>query len=183
MFSALRDVSAGSHWEQRVAEQELMAPIVNAVMKVSPMTLALLADSGWYDVDYTKADEFATGVSYGYHQGCEFATESCLSDDGVSTGNPPYFCRQPEVPACTVARYGVCLESHGVLVPRFVTQSSVGLRCWHPTAAAAAITTRHCHHNHCTALHCAVLCYTAPIEPSPLLQTLHRLLRRRADDG
>jgi hypothetical protein len=53
---------AGSHWEQRLLEQELMAPIVNTVMKISPMTLAMFADSGWYDVDYSQADQFATGV-------------------------------------------------------------------------------------------------------------------------
>jgi hypothetical protein len=48
--------TTGSHWEQRVLQNELMSPVVTTgVTHISPITLALLEDSGWYTPDYSKA--------------------------------------------------------------------------------------------------------------------------------
>jgi hypothetical protein len=55
--SLLPVVVAGSHWEQRLLETEVMAPlIVTYRLRISRLTLALLEDSGWYTPDYSLAN-------------------------------------------------------------------------------------------------------------------------------
>lgn len=45
----------GSHWEQRVLQNEIMAPVLTVgKTHISPMTLAAFEDSGWYSPDYGK---------------------------------------------------------------------------------------------------------------------------------
>ena len=39
------------------------------------MTLAVLHDSGWYNVDFSRAD---SSYSWGRHLGCDFVMKSCL---------------------------------------------------------------------------------------------------------
>lgn len=67
--------TAGSHWEQRIFDGEMMDGVSSGGgahhnwHTLTPVTLALFADSGWYQVDYTTA-----GInSYGMNAGCEFA--------------------------------------------------------------------------------------------------------------
>jgi Leishmanolysin len=83
----------GSHWEQRILQTEIMQPVVTTgKIHVSPMTLALFEDSGWYSADYSQAGRYAQGLVWGYKQGCSFATEKCLDDvTHVSVGSPPHF--------------------------------------------------------------------------------------------
>ncbi len=40
---------------------------------ISRITLALLEDSGWYLPDYS----YASKLSWGFHQGCHFASSNC----------------------------------------------------------------------------------------------------------
>jgi len=81
----------GSHWEQRLLSTELMASYAQHVMKLSPLTLAVFEDSGWYTANYSAADWFRRNSDYGYQQGCAFATDKCLSGAGVGTGSPAHF--------------------------------------------------------------------------------------------
>ena len=41
---------------------------------MSNITLALLGDTGWYRVDYSKAEEF----KYGRNLGCSFLYQQCI---------------------------------------------------------------------------------------------------------
>jgi len=46
----------------------------------SKFTMALLKDSGWYEVDFEKAETFL----FGYKYGCEFLTKDCYDSFGNS---------------------------------------------------------------------------------------------------
>ena len=45
-------------------------------VKFSIFTLALLEDTGWYNVNYDYADEFIFGLK----EGCDFINEGCNSE-------------------------------------------------------------------------------------------------------
>lgn len=67
--------TAGSHWEKRVLENEAMSGVATQVYAVSRITLALFEDSGWYQVNYDKAEN----MTWGKGLGCDFVKKSCLS--------------------------------------------------------------------------------------------------------
>lgn len=85
----------GSHWEQRVFNSELMASYVAHSLLLSPVTLALHEDSGWYTANYSAADTFLPQSDYGFKQGCAYAKDSkCLTGSGevpVGIGSPPHY--------------------------------------------------------------------------------------------
>jgi hypothetical protein len=63
----------GSHWEQRVMKDELMAPLVPVDagpfgLRISRMTLAFFEDSGHYIANYMTGRNF----TFGQGQGCDF---------------------------------------------------------------------------------------------------------------
>jgi hypothetical protein len=84
--------TAGSHWDKRIAMNELMNPSSEPVMVKSGLTLSYFADSGWYAVDMTKAEK----LSWGLNQGCDFLRLQCSS--GWSDA---YFCRNIAQGGCT----------------------------------------------------------------------------------
>ena len=88
--------TAGSHWEKRVFMNEVMTGSVNANWPavVSPITLALFEDSGWYTVDYDMADR----LHWGAGEGCSFASEYC------STWSSQYFCSVRDERGCSPSR-------------------------------------------------------------------------------
>ncbi|MFK7897307.1 MAG: leishmanolysin-related zinc metalloendopeptidase [Myxococcota bacterium] len=104
-----------SHWEERTFPDELMHPVQGPGLGrevVSAVTLALFEDSGWYEVDYSKAGT----MSYGHGLGCEIAVNSC--DAYPALYSDEYFCSAPaEGPShdgdfvgyCGVIDYGVPL--------------------------------------------------------------------------
>jgi len=63
----------GSHWEERIAGDELMSPLTTRVMPLSALTLALLQDSGWYKVNFAAAQRWR----WGWRRGCDFVTKPC----------------------------------------------------------------------------------------------------------
>jgi Leishmanolysin len=71
------------------------------------ITLALFDDSGWYAVDYSKADGSRKGTTFGYKQGCGFARDfKCLRSIGgalVPSGVPPHYSAVTRLTA-----YGQC---------------------------------------------------------------------------
>lgn len=52
-----------SHWEERLLQNEIMQPVtVGGEVHISPMTLAVFEDSGWYTADYSKASRSTPGA-------------------------------------------------------------------------------------------------------------------------
>ena len=99
---------SGSHWEQRLLEQEFMSPVSSHDAAYSNITMALFKDSGWYQVSY----EGSTPMHWGRAKGCPFVNDKCLTP-----GAPPqepfprHFCSEHGKQQCTVERKfkGTCL--------------------------------------------------------------------------
>ena len=83
----------GDHWERRLFSSDLMNPIIGELeftTRISTLTLAYFADSGWYQVDLSRA-EVAAG--WGRGAGCSFVDDTCIGKNGeVPPQNEPYFC-------------------------------------------------------------------------------------------
>eukprot|EP01130_Rhizamoeba_saxonica_P013388 TRINITY_DN5715_c0_g1_i1.p1 TRINITY_DN5715_c0_g1~~TRINITY_DN5715_c0_g1_i1.p1 ORF type:complete len:798 (+),score=190.10 TRINITY_DN5715_c0_g1_i1:25-2394(+) len=69
--------TAGSHWEKRIFMSEYMTGTESPWPVYSILTLSLFYDSGWYDVDWDKAES----LEWGYHMGCEFVRGDCADWD------------------------------------------------------------------------------------------------------
>lgn len=74
--------SQGGHFERIVFGDETMVSEDVAVAKFSKMTLALLKDSGWYDIDLGKGDVY----TWGKGEGCKLFQKTC------SMGNVDEVC-------------------------------------------------------------------------------------------
>ena len=73
---------------------------------ISEITLALLEDSGWYNVNYFTGGLFR----FGKGQGCQFFNENCINKEG-KTPFKPDFCEEMNEQKCTgdYLLRGVCL--------------------------------------------------------------------------
>uniref|UniRef100_A0A7I4YQN4 Leishmanolysin-like peptidase n=1 Tax=Haemonchus contortus TaxID=6289 RepID=A0A7I4YQN4_HAECO len=89
-----------AHWEKRVFEDEMMSGIYTQVAAMSCVTLALFEDSGWYKVNYDKAED----IMWGRNLGCTFATKSCLTWMKSNPTNPYPFCRIYGDKRCSATR-------------------------------------------------------------------------------
>ena len=79
----------GSHFDERLFFTELMGPVFSGTSDVlSPLTLALLEDSGWYQVNY----EGSQVSPYGFGAGCGFVNDACIIDDAVPSYSTGTFC-------------------------------------------------------------------------------------------
>jgi hypothetical protein len=67
--------TAGSHWEKRIFNNEYMTGSDSNFPIYSNITLALFYDSGWYDIEWSKAQELV----WGNNKGCSFATDNCAN--------------------------------------------------------------------------------------------------------
>jgi hypothetical protein len=79
----------GSHWDERLWWTEIMGPRFSGeIDTLSPLTLALLEDSGWYKVSYegVPASPFAMG------RGCDFVYSNCIVNDSVPDFGQDIFC-------------------------------------------------------------------------------------------
>src|SRR5688500_6328900 len=65
-------------------------------LRVTEFSLALLEGSGWYQVDYSKAEP----ITYGKNQGCDFLDTPCV-DNTTFTANFEEFCSPLETRACS----------------------------------------------------------------------------------
>jgi len=99
--------TAGSHWEQRIYQQEVMTGVGRMNPVLTEITLALFQDTGWYHVDYAKASV----LLWGKGAGCDFATSKCLT-----AGNPPTAVSGSTTEWCTTSVQGCSLESGNVAV-------------------------------------------------------------------
>mmetsp|Transcript_5802 Transcript_5802/g.22002 ORF Transcript_5802/g.22002 Transcript_5802/m.22002 type:complete len:565 (-) Transcript_5802:38-1732(-) len=75
-----------SHPEMRIYFNDFMNGQYPAFPVVSKTTLAVFESSGWYKANYDNADFH----SWGYKQGCNFATEKCISSGKAEGTN--HFC-------------------------------------------------------------------------------------------
>lgn len=80
------------HILKRLFASDLLSAIaLQTEQYVTPMTLALLEDSGWYKPDYSlsKRSPFGNG------RGCEFVYEDCIDDHGnVPEWGEGFFCNE-----------------------------------------------------------------------------------------
>ncbi len=67
-------VSASNHFERRVFGDETMTASSMIDTSFSRLSLALLRDTGWYSVDFSKADIY----KYGMNSGCDFLNLQCI---------------------------------------------------------------------------------------------------------
>ena len=121
----------GDHWERRLFSSDLMNPVIEDLEyypRISTLTLAYFADSGWYQIDLSGS-RVASG--WGRGAGCGFVNEACIGKDGqVPRQNAPFFCNQvpdsqaqstaAQVSACTpdLSRKAVCsMGQYGLDLP------------------------------------------------------------------
>jgi hypothetical protein len=81
-----------AHWKTRVAFGELMN--YQAMIRfnyVTPMTLAVLEDSGWYKVDYAVLAPPVPGLTWGHLKGCPFLLNKCI-ESRSKVVDPDAFC-------------------------------------------------------------------------------------------
>ena len=93
----------GSHWDERFHHTTLMSAIYDTPVSrrnlqekktnfITPLTLALLEDTGWYRADYT----YSILSTFGLNAGCSFLSKPCLSQEGdVPSYSRGYFCNTP----------------------------------------------------------------------------------------
>jgi Leishmanolysin len=75
----------GSHFEERLFFHQ---GIGNVQEILSPLTLALLQDSGWYLPNYRVAKL----NPFGYGAGCDFVEKDCVQNGKVPTFGEAFFC-------------------------------------------------------------------------------------------
>lgn len=73
--------SKGGHLERIVFGDETMVSEDVSVAKFSKVTLALLKDSGWYDIDLSKGDHY----TWGKNEGCGIFQTNCASNSVEET--------------------------------------------------------------------------------------------------
>ena len=101
--------TANSHWEELHYAGEMMVGVQDGRGSLSNLSMALLQDTGWYTIDYTK-NGF---LQYGHDEGCSFVGGECSA---LKTSYPRYYCSQPEkdIGQCTADHlaFGYCHDSN-----------------------------------------------------------------------
>lgn len=75
--------TAGAHWSKRFMNTDYMIGDSYGENLISEITLAIFEDSGWYKVDYNKANLFL----WGKDKGCEFFDESFPCIESMENGD------------------------------------------------------------------------------------------------
>ena len=118
--------TAGSHWDARYMQGELMIGEDYSEVVMSDMTLAFLEDLGYYEVNYYTGGLFR----FGKNQGCSFFQKRCVYGEG--TLFPNEFCYESNKPFCSgsLTSKGNCFIAKYVnLLPekyRYFTNDYVG---------------------------------------------------------
>lgn len=84
------------HWETIAFGDELMSASHTQNLRLTNLTLSLLADSGWYKVDFS----FGEAMHWGRHKGCDFLESGCLNTHD-KLRYPTEFCPAEGVKGCT----------------------------------------------------------------------------------
>jgi len=79
----------GSHWDERTFYTETLSAFYSPEGNYfSPLTLALLEDSGWYKANYSN-----TRISpFGHGAGCDFVEKDCIVNDEIPDYAKGFFC-------------------------------------------------------------------------------------------
>lgn len=92
----------GDHWDERLFYPESLSGVISPSTNVlSPLTLALMEDSGWYAANYNKA----AMSPWGHNAGCDFVRKPCLQIQNGQTVVPEfgrgYFCTKASERGCS----------------------------------------------------------------------------------
>ena len=85
----------GDNWDQRLYLMEAMSsPALNTDFYFSPLTLAIMEDSGWYKANYTS--EYVKINPFGHGAGCDFVLKDCITENGASIPDyaEGFFCNK-----------------------------------------------------------------------------------------
>ena len=65
----------GNHFEATIFGNDIMVASAKTGYRVSIFSLALLKDSGWYEIDFSMAEK----ITWGKNRGCSFVGSSCYA--------------------------------------------------------------------------------------------------------
>lgn len=101
------DTVRTTHWSKRLFREEVMVATktTHEHSQLSPITLGLFKDSGWYNVDFSKAER----MRWGSKKGCNFATSQCFSS--TSAQNKPETNIDTESFVAAFPPNGVCITT------------------------------------------------------------------------
>jgi hypothetical protein len=89
-----QSLARGQHWEAKTLAEELLGPSISLVLaatyRLSVVSLAVLQDSGWYQVGFSQAQD----MHWGKNLGCNFF----LGDQSCSG---PMFCNTAGSAGCS----------------------------------------------------------------------------------
>jgi len=101
------DSCTGDHWDERLFYPEALSGVISSSTNIlSPLTLGLLEDSGWYKANFTMSS-----VSpWGHGSGCDFVEQPCLVTNDVDDVVVPdygrgYFCTQGQPRGCSPSHH------------------------------------------------------------------------------
>lgn len=84
----------GSHLEQRVFMSDFMAStVVESDWTTSAVYFGIMEDSGWYLANYSMVTPLATGMGWGFKQGCDVAMNYCIDPDTKKPVSELQFCK------------------------------------------------------------------------------------------
>lgn len=85
----------GDHWEERLVNDEIMSALTSPAGTneyLSPFTLAILEDSGWYRANFSMAKV----TSFGHGAGCDFVNKPCIVNGNVPNYSQGFFCNSTD---------------------------------------------------------------------------------------
>lgn len=89
----------GSHWDFRLFSTEIMAATASTTRQfLSPLTVALMEDSGWYRGNY--GSRHIQMSPFGHVAGCDFVYESCIVGGNVPSYSQGTFCTSAKQLGC-----------------------------------------------------------------------------------
>jgi leishmanolysin len=114
--------TAGSHFDKRIMYGELMmgstgSGFFGVGWAVSPFTLAVLEDSGWYKTNaaYAATISGSTPMRWGKNTGCQMPTQRCENWSNVGGNmNSSYFCTVNKYAADSSTQCTFNLRSKGL---------------------------------------------------------------------
>jgi len=90
-----------SHWDNRILIYDFMISYIPPAAPYSIFTLAVLHDSGWYQIDFTYAQE----PSYGRGQGCSWFKQKCINNNDIVLDDTA-FCSESVQYSCSSSYVG-----------------------------------------------------------------------------
>eukprot|EP00484_Ammonia_sp_Unknown_P016949 CAMPEP_0197044084 /NCGR_PEP_ID=MMETSP1384-20130603/20219_1 /TAXON_ID=29189 /ORGANISM="Ammonia sp." /LENGTH=806 /DNA_ID=CAMNT_0042475481 /DNA_START=68 /DNA_END=2488 /DNA_ORIENTATION=+ len=89
--------SAGAHWDEKYAMSSLMGSTIwGGLQYMTQFTMALMADSGWYYVDYS----FIEPYHFAKNAGCQIFHADCIDPDSGTSNWPQFWCMSPSDNGC-----------------------------------------------------------------------------------